>query len=290
MIFYKSVSAGNDFLHVAVEDLAEFVETTPGRALGVTDLSKTSKGRLAECLCQRQAGPGADGVIFYSVRKEEVQFEIFNRDGSEAELSGNGMAGLSALMFYQGKFNDRLVLNTRTGPKTHFLLAQDGANFKLKIEIGSPDFQNAAFFPFLEPGKGAYTHENIPFHPVSVGNPHAVVLLEKELPDEELEKMGKMLEGAAIFPNRTNVELVFFRNHEDCRVYYYERGVGRTVSSSTGSAAVFAVLRKLQLIKPQEGLTILTITTPAGKIKIFGNTSISIENYSKIVYKGFYVA
>lgn len=287
MIFYKTVSAGNDFLHVAVEDLAEFVRTTPGRALGVTDMSKTSKGRLAECLCQRQAGAGADGVTFYSVSKKEVLFEIFNRDGSEAELSGNGMAGVSALMFYQGKFKDRLVLNTRTGPKTHFLLAQDGANFKLKIEIGSPDFHNATFFPFLESGKVAYTHENVQFHPVSVGNPHVTVLLEKELPDEDLERIGKKLEGASIFPNRTNVELVFFRDPEDCRVFYYERGVGRTVSSSTGSAAVFAVLQKLQLIRAQENLT---IATPAGKIKIFGNGSIGIENYSKIVYKGFFIA
>jgi diaminopimelate epimerase len=287
MIFYKTVSAGNDFLHVAVEDFAAFVETAPGRALGVDDTSKTSKGRLAEYLCQRQAGAGADGVTFYAVSEKEVQFEIFNRDGAEAELSGNGMAGVSALMFYLGKFKDRLVLNTRVGLKTHFLLARDNATFKLKIEIGSPDFQNTVFFPFLEPGRFAYTHENIPFHPVSVGNPHAVVLLEKALPDEELEQMGKTLEGAAIFPNRTNVELVFFQGHEECRVYYYERGVGRTLSSSTGSAAVFAVLQKLGLIKPNQELT---ITTPAGKIKISGNPGISIENYSKIVYKGFYVA
>lgn len=286
MIFYKTVSAGNDFLHVAVEDLAEFVETTPGRALGVTDMSKISKGRLAQSMCQRQTGAGADGVTYYAVSKKEVQFEIFNRDGSEAELSGNGMAGVSALMFYLGKFKDRLVLNTRTGPRTHSLLEQDGADFKLKIEIGGPDFQNAAFFPFLEPGRYAYTHDNIPFHPVSVGNPHVVVLLEKELSDDHLERMGKKLEGAAIFPNRTNVELVFFRGREDCRVFYYERGVGRTVSSSTGSAAVFAVLQKLGLIGVREHLT---IATPAGKIKIFGNGSISIENYSKIVYKGFYI-
>ncbi len=287
MIFYKTVSAGNDFLHVAEEDLAEFVRTSPGRAPGVTDISKRSKGRLAECLCQRQAGAGADGVTFYSVSKKEVQFEIFNRDGSEAELSGNGMAGVSALMFYQGKFKDRLVLNTRTGPKTHFLLEQEGANFKLKIEIGNPDFHNTTFFPFLKPDKWSYIHENIRFHPVSVGNPHVVVLLEKELPDDDLERMGEKLEGAGMFPNRTNVELVFSRDPEDCRVFYYERGVGRTVSSSTGSAAVFAVLQKLGLIRAQE---YLTIVTPAGKIKIFGNGSIGIENYSKIVYKGIFIA
>jgi diaminopimelate epimerase len=287
MIFYKTVSAGNDFLHIAVEDLAEFVQTNNGRAPGVTDLSKTSKGRLAQCLCQRRTGAGADGVTFYSVGEHEVQFEIFNRDGSEAELSGNGMAGVSALMFHLGKFKDRLVLNTRTGLKTHYLSAQDGANFKLKIEIGRPDFHNTAFFPFLEPDQYAYTHGNIHFHPVSVGNPHAVVLLEKEQPDDHLERMGKELEGAEIFPNRTNVELVYYRGRQDCRVFYYERGVGPTVSSSTGSAAVFSVQRQHGSIMDHEDLT---IATPAGKIKIYGNDSIGIDNSSKIVYKGFFMA
>lgn len=286
MIFYKTVSSGNDFLHIAVEDLAEFLRLCPGQAPGVTDLSKSSKGRLAELLCQRHSGAGADGIIYYSLRslrETEINFEIFNRDGTEAELSGNGMAGLSALMFYLGLFKDQLVLNTHTGPKTHFLLHQDGRNFQLKIEIGKPVFHNTDFFPFLEPNKLVYTFEDIRFHPVSVGNPHAVVVLEKELLDDELERMGNVLESADIFPKRTNVELVYYKDRENNRVFYYERGVGRTLSSSTGSAAVFAVLQKLDLLK---GPDPLTIKTPDGKIKIYGNGSIYIENFSKIVYKG----
>jgi diaminopimelate epimerase len=275
MIFYKTVSAGNDFLHIDGEEFANFyAETGSGRM---------SKGHLAAQLCRRQSGVGADGVIYYRVKKDSVDFEIFNRDGSEAELSGNGMAGVSALMFYLGKFKNQVVLNTRIGQKTHLLLKQEKNNFKLKIEIENPDFYNRDFFPFLQENKLEYTHENIRFYPVSVGNPHVVVILEKELPDETLSRMGQCLESAAIFPQKTNVELVFYKNKQNPRVFYYERGVGRTFSSSTGSAAVFAVLQKLTSSHR------LTIDTPGGKIKIYGKTCIYIENYSKIVYKGIYL-
>lgn len=283
MIFYKTVSSGNDFLHIAVEDLAEFLKLCPGQAPGVTDLSTSSKGRLAELLCQRHSGAGADGVIYYSLRDMKIDFEIFNRDGTEAELSGNGMAGLSALMFYLGLFKEQVILNTRTGPKTHFLLLQDGRNFNLKIEIGKPVFHNTDFFPFLEPDQFDYTFENIRFYPVSVGNPHVVVILEKELPDNELERMGKALESANIFPKRTNVELVYYKDRKNNRIFYFERGVGPTLSSSTGSSAVFAVLKKLGLLK---GADSFTIATPNGEIRIYGNESIYIENFAKIVYKG----
>lgn len=275
MIFYKTVSAGNDFLHVDEEELAHFNAETGG--------GRMSKGHLAAQLCQRQTGAGADGVIYYRVKKNNVDFEIYNRDGSEAELSGNGMAGVSALMFYLGTFKDRVVLNTRTGQKTHLLLKQEKNNFKLKIEIQKPDFYNRDFFPFLQENKSEYTHENIRFYPVSVGNPHVVVILEKELPDETLSRMGQCLESAAIFPRKTNVELVFYKNKQNCRIFYYERGVGRTISSSTGSAAVFAVLQKRTAI---DGLT---LDTPGGKIKIYGKTRIYIESYTKIVYKGIYM-
>lgn len=272
MIFYKTVSAGNDFLHIDVKEL-----NAPDSD------GQVSRGHLAGHLCQRKTGAGADGVVYYNIGEKGVDFEIFNRDGGEAELSGNGMAGLSALLFYLGKFKDQVTLNTRAGQKRHQLLQREKNNFKLKIEIGEPDFCNTDFFPFLEKKKMEYTHKTIRFHPVSVGNPHAVVLLDRELPDETLNQMGEMLESANIFPQKTNVELIFYKNEENCRLFYYERGVGRTLSSSTGSAAVFAVLQKLKFIRNR-----LFINTPEGKIKIYGKGSIYIENFTKIVYKGIY--
>jgi diaminopimelate epimerase len=278
MIFYKTVSAGNDFLHIDMKEL----NVRKGNG-------QVSRGQLAGHLCQRQTGIGADGVVYYAVGKQGVNFEIFNRDGSEAELSGNGMAGLSALLFYLGIFKTRVTLNTRAGQKTHQLLQREQNNFKLKIEIGEPDFYNTDFFPFLEKNKVEYTHKSIRFYPVSVGNPHAVVLLDRELPDETLSRLGRILESAEIFPQKTNVELVFYKNEENCRVYYYERGVGRTLSSSTGSAAVFAVLKKLKFI---HDWLLIDMLEPEGKekIKIYGKESLYIENFTKIVYKGVYLS
>lgn len=273
MIFYKTVSAGNDFLHVDMEEFnARFND------------GRMSRGHLAELLCSRWTGAGADGIIFYTVGTHAVDFAIFNRDGSEAELSGNGMAGLSALLFLLDKAQDRVTLNTRAGEKTHLLLARENNTFTLKIEIGEPDFRSRDFFPFLEENKASYSHGGVNFQPVSVGNPHIVILMEKELPDDTLMQMGAELENAGIFPRNTNVEFVFFKDKDNCRVFYYERGVGHTISSSTGSAAVFAVLQKSGKIHDR-----LTIDTAEGKVKIYGKKTIYIESCSKIVYKGIYM-
>ncbi|MCP4219444.1 MAG: diaminopimelate epimerase [bacterium] len=286
MIFYKTVAAGNDFLHVDLMDYRQYA-ASPTAEAGI------SMGLLAEAMCRRQNGAGADGVIFYDIHKKQgsADFRIFNRDGNEAELSGNGMAGVSALLFHQRAFSDTITLETKTGSKTHTLLEQNGHTLKMNIEIGTPDFGNTGFFPFLEAGKYRYSFDRFFFYPVSVGNPHVVVLMQEpdsdppaDADDQALEAAGKLLEGADIFPKRTNVEFVFFNNPDDCRVVYYERGVGPTLSSSTGSSAVYAVLEKLKLVKGR-----LAINTAGGRINISGNLRIYVENCSKIVYKGIWL-
>jgi diaminopimelate epimerase len=315
VIFYKTVSWGNDFILI---DRDEY----QSGAAGIT------KGQLAKRICSRHTGAGADGVVYYKIFQDTtpVDFEIFNRDGSEAELSGNGMAGLSALFFYLNKSADQdyVVLNTKAGPKRNTCLQREKNKFRLKIEIGTANFQNHDFFPFLLTSgkslkknqsfemtplkerhqadrewvggatpKGGYRYNGITFYPVSVGNPHAVVLVEEELAADKPAQIGQMLEGAPIFPYKTNVELVLptggepvdYEKGENFRVFFYERGVGQTRSSSTGSAAVFAVLQKLNLITYT-----LTIPYPDESIKISGKNKIYIENYTEIVYKGVYLS
>jgi diaminopimelate epimerase len=272
MIFYKTVSAGNDFIHIAADEV-----------------EPVSRGSLTAAICERNNGAGADGVVFYKIHPDEgfVDFEIFNRDGGEAELSGNGMAGLSALLFYRGEFKQEVVLHTRVGQKSHKLLKRNENEFRLKIEIGEADFSRADFFPFLQESKICYEHEGVTFYPVSVGNPHAVVILEKQLALQEMMETGKRLESAVIFPQKTNVEFVLpagTRSGADYPVFYYERGVGHTQSSSTGSAAVFAVLNRLGLVNDH-----LTIAAGSDKIKISAENKIYIENFTKIVYKGIYM-
>ncbi|MGE5340317.1 MAG: diaminopimelate epimerase [Candidatus Omnitrophota bacterium] len=301
MIFYKTVAAGNDFIHVNKDELN--VGLNCCNAINV-------QSALALRLCERQTGAGADGVVFYRVNPEWVDFEIYNRDGGEAELSGNGMAGVSALLFYLNRWKEEepIVLHTKAGVKTHRCLRRKDNVFRLRIEIGDPHFQDTRFFPFLKPGEREYRYRDIAFYPVSVGNPHAVVRLNKNYSDDELEAMGKMLEGAEIFPFRANIEFVVpttnqdiravdFAEGENFRIFFYERGVGPTLASSTGSAAVYAVLRQLALTNGS--LVIPANHSEKGdkedtdrwdeRIKVTGDSTIFLENTTTIIYKGDYL-
>jgi diaminopimelate epimerase len=302
MIFYKTVAAGNDFLHIDINDVKEIQAYKHDN--DAAEKLRTIKGELANTLCHRHTGPGADGVVFYNIHQEgsplEVDFEIFNRDGSEAELSGNGMAGLTTLLIHLQKASDSVTLHTRVGKRTHHLIERLEHGFRLNIEIGRPDFQARHFFPFLESGTDEYKFAGVSFYPVSVGNPHVVVILESEICDDELHSLGEMLESAAMFPHHTNVEFLIKTSNQPAnypegnnfRVFYYERGVGPTLASSTGSAAVFAVLQKV-------GFVTDLLTIPNGNdnnaiqqnqgVKVSGRQEIFIENSVKIVYKGIYI-
>jgi diaminopimelate epimerase len=164
------------------------------------------------------------------------------------------------------------------------IIEKEGPLFKLRIEIGVPDFQKTEFFPFLEEDKIQYRYQDIDFFPVSVGNPHAVVFLTGSFSESELLAMGKNLAEAPLFPLGTNVELVHPDIEKSIRVFFYERGVGRTQFSATGSSAVFAVMRRLNKIRAS-----LLIRTPVENVEISGSEEIFLENFCKMVYKGIYV-
>jgi diaminopimelate epimerase len=268
MIFYKTVSAGNDFIHVEIK--------------GKLVKDNHFKSSFARQICDRKSGVGADGIVFYHILKHGVFFRIFNQNGQEAELSGNGMAGLSAILFDLNFFKKRVVLETRVGKREVLLLNRAKKEFLLNVEIGNPDFHNLEFFPFIIQKQIEYKFKKVSFYPVSVGNPHAVVLLGKEHPLKQLQVIGKSLSTAPIFPLGTNVELVAQKD-DKFMVFFYERGVGETGSSSTGSAAVFSVLQRLKKIQ-----NTLEIENPFRPIKISGDETVRVENFSEIVYKGIY--
>ena len=296
MIFFKTVASGNDFIHVNLDDW---------KNEGFSLEDPSSKSLLAKKLCLRHAGAGADGVVFYKLysQKKTVEFRIFNCDGGEAELSGNGMGGLTALLYYLGYFKDSITFETLAGEKINQYLHHQGNSFRLKIDIGLPDFNNKKFFPFIEAGRFEYrwseieeTGENIVFYPVSVGNPHVVIISEEMMDEFKLERIGKSLENAKIFPFRTNVEIIIplskevgikdYENGEKFKIYYYERGVGPTLSSSTGSSAAYSVLRNR--IPGMKKITI-PIGDPEERIIVSGGENVYIESTIAIIYKGVYL-
>jgi diaminopimelate epimerase len=152
------------------------------------------------------------------------------------------------------------------------------------VEIGRPDFRDRSFFPFLARGQGAYRCGGVEFHPVAVGNPHAVVLCRQLPAAGRLEALGRRLEGHPLFPKRVNVEFVERPDGAGrCRVYFYERGVGPTQASSTGSAAVFAVLRGLGMAGER-----LEIECGQETLALRWQDGIHVRNRTRIVCRGEY--
>jgi len=273
MIFYKSSTGGNDFILVE--------ESRPG----IHDINASELSRI---ICDRHNGAGADGLIIYSRKKNKTSFSIYNRDGSRAELSGNGMSGLGALLFLNDEKVDELTLETDVGIRTIKKVRREGNIFRLNVEIGKPDFWNMRFFPFLEKDRLEYEACGVKFFPVSMGNPHVVILIKKNTNIFDYSQKGKELENASIFPERTNIEFVLVDNIKDGNCLadpqFFERGVGTTSTSSTGSAAIFAVLRRLGLVKDK-----LLIKTSGSNLLLSGKDSVFIENNTKIVYKGTFL-
>ncbi len=286
MIFFKASSFGNDFLVVERE----------GIPLG------TDPGELARRICDPHDGVGADGVVFHGPARAvasgkagpgglAARFEIYNRDGGRAELSGNGMAALAAVLLRRRPIGSSLALSTGIGSRRVRLLERRGPRFRFDVEIGRPDFAHRAFFPFLSKGQDSYRAAGTDFFPVSVGNPHAVVLRRTMPGVARLEALGKKLEGHLMFPGRVNVEFVQPRG-PSCRVFFYERGVGPTRASSTGSAAVFAVLRRLGMAGDQLQIEPLAPVPGNGggdaPIVLRWQGGIQVEIVTRLICKGRY--
>jgi diaminopimelate epimerase len=280
MIFYKTNSFGNDFIEIAESELAY---PTGRRPLGGLSGRETDKCLLARKICDGHRAVGADGVVFYRVEKQRFHFEIFNRDGGEAELSGNGMAGLAAVLFQRRLASSPLTLQGVVGKRRIDLLARKGPVFELNVEIGIPDLNNRKSFPFLKDKQDKYVIDGLEFYPVAVGNPHAVVICPESLDPGRLAALGEKIANHPIFPRRVNVEFVHFTNAVTCPVFFYERGVGPTQASSTGSAAVFAVLRRLGLVKDR-----LHVDCGADTIAVSWKQGIFIHNFTRLVCRGEY--
>ncbi len=274
MVFYKSCSGGNDFLLVDRAELC--VPPSPA---------------LVRRWCDRHSGAGADGVIVYDRSLCPVFFRVFNQDGFEAELSGNGMAGLTTLLVTTlGVSEEMLELSSAFGHFRHQVLDCRDAWCRLQIDLGLPDFYNIRFFPFLAEASDSsrtegYSYKGIRFFPVAIGNPQVVLFKSQEKSLDETLLLAEELHQQPIFPYRCNVSIVEEYETDWAKIHFFERGVGRTQSSSTGTAGAFAVLRTLH-----SGISSFSFIPPGGEpVRVSGHERIYVENCSQIVYKGEYM-
>ena len=230
MRFEKWQALGNDYLIVEADRLPW----------------ELSAARVA-LLCHPHLGLGTDGVLLLS-RSEDPEFvadlRIFNPDGSEAELSGNG-AREAILYLRRHGWTDRETFSIRTaaGPITPTITSERTC----RVEMGRAATASKDYPSGPPDGTGTLESEGREwaFQHVSIGNPQCAIVVDPgELEALDLAAIGPGIEGHELFPNRTNVSFLAI-DGDRVRARIFERGVGETLSSGTGAsgAAVTAVLR-----------------------------------------------
>ena len=212
MHFTKAHAYGNDFLYVQ-KDAVE------GVALDA----------LAREICDRHTGVGADGLIVYERTPGGASMRLFNADGGRAEVSGNGVRGLGALVLaHDGRPAAEVTIDTEAGPKRLTLTGSSRTRPMFRAAMGLPS--DLRQVPIVAGG------ESLVITVMNIGNPQCVVL--GSLPrDERFRRLGAALERHPMFRESTNVEFAEVEARESVRILIWERGVGPTSSSGTGSCA-----------------------------------------------------
>jgi diaminopimelate epimerase len=251
--FVKASACGNDFLIVdgvhAPADIAEF----------------------SRRICDRHDGVGADGVEWlFPAQDAAVSARLFNADGSEAEISGNGTRCVAAYL-YAEKAQEEIVIRTGAGRKTCTLTARRGARYEFEIAMGEPQVGD-------EFGLRLASRE-VRGIPVSMGNPHYVVFAPEFAP-------GWQAEAAEIgqhhdFKHGINVELVVIRDKENIEARFFERGVGETQSSGTGSCA-----SAVAAIFSQRAESPLRVHTPGGLQVVRWERQVFLRGPAQLVCRG----
>jgi len=230
--FTKFHGLGNDYLVIETAQLA-----------GIDDL-----GAFARRICNRHYGAGADGIAIVgpsdkSSETDDADFtcRIFNPDGSEAGLSGNGTRCAVAYLHYQGLWNkDELRLSTRTGLKRYFLRGRPApGKYLFESELGQPKFDTPSIPMSNEPPLERvvdYPFETFRITAMQMGNPNCCIFTD-DFDSLDWRSIGKHIENHPQFPDRTNVVFVRVIDRKVIELRIWERGVGETTASGTCSCA-----------------------------------------------------
>jgi len=216
---------------------------------GIPDIKKAD---LAKKLCKHHYSIGADGVLFVCHPKNtEVRIKIFNPDGSQAEMCGNGVRCFAKYIYENDIYKkDKIDIETLKGIVVANLNIIDDKVKSVKIDMGAPILDCEQIPVDLEDPVKQCVNESIialdkifKFTAVSMGNPHAIIFIKEILSDDELNRYGASIESNKLFPKKTNVEFVKVLSKEEAILRVFERGVGITNSCGTGSCKKILQLR-----------------------------------------------
>jgi diaminopimelate epimerase len=227
---------------------------------------------LARAICDRHAGPGADGwiLITNANKGEPATIELWNSDGSRSEISGNGTRCAAALLVESGQAGDDVQIATGAGVKSLHLLDRRGHHYSFEMNMGHAVIED--LHATLIPG-----HECVI---LNVGNPQCAVFADDF--DFDWRTLGAELERHTIFPHRTNVSFIRVVDDHTLDVRFFERGAGETMSSGTGSTGAAAAALARGLVQSP-----VHVLTPAGPLELrVENDDIHLQGPAEIVAEG----
>lgn len=229
MKFTKMHGCGNDYIYI--NGFEEIAEHKPEAVVRMSD---------------RHFGIGGDGVIFINPsKKADFEMEMYNADGSRAEMCGNGIRCVGKFVYDKGLTDKKKITVESFGEvKQLDLYVQEGKVLTVTVDMGAPELR-AEKIPVISAQKEVI-HEEIEVEgqiyymtAVSMGNPHAVIFVE-ELADMDVSKIGPKFEHHTRFPNRINTEFVKIIDRNNIEMRVWERGTGETLACGTGCCAAAA--------------------------------------------------
>ncbi len=231
--FTKMQGLGNDYVYM--DAISQKIDNRPDLARFVSD---------------RHFGVGSDGLILIcKSEKADFKMEMYNSDGTQAEMCGNGIRCVGKFVYDKG-LTDKTTINIETlaGIKTLKLHVKNGKVETVRVDMGKPILEPKEIpinIENIEDGPGLRNIKNIPikaidkdflFTFVSMGNPHAITVVD-DTENFDVQKYGKIIEVDSMFPNRTNVEFVSIINKDYIKMRVWERGAGETLACGTGACA-----------------------------------------------------
>lgn len=260
--FTKAHGAKNDFLLTWRKDAP------------ISDLPE-----IARAICSRHTGIGADGWILVTPPTDtetDGGIELYNSDGSAAEISGNGTRCAAAFLIQHGCSASAVRIRTGAGIKTLQLLRRNGLEFEFEMNMGRAEIRAERFQLPLTSGPRDVTL-------IWVGNPQCAVPVENF--DFDWHAMGAEIEAHPHFPNRTNVSFWRVSDEHAVEARFYERGAGPTMSSGTGSTGVAAAAVARGLAASP-----VRVLTPAGPIDLRLEQEVFLTGPAEIVAEGTFFA
>lgn len=274
--FTKMEGLGNDYVYI---DATKMSEEEITHIISLTNF-----------ISDRHFGVGGDGIILIcKSKKEDFRMRMFNSDGSEAEMCGNGIRCVGKFVYDKGLTDKtELKIETLAGVKNLKLhIGEDGKVESVTVDMGKPVLE-AEKIPVIsdeEPVKNLKIKvegKEFTFTCVSMGNPHAITIVE-DVDNFDVQKYGEVLEVDSHFPKKSNIEFIEIIDRNTVKMRVWERGSGETLACGTGASAVCVSCTLNGLVNEKEEITIKLL---GGDLKIKWDENVYMTGPAKIAFEG----